>query len=1538
MPVWWVSEPFMNLWVDDEPLGYQPSVGPRVSFYLRYKQRENTAGYNTDMCNVGTNWSISWVSYVQDQGVGTGNYLAQVLLGKGGLRTMIADGTSLDYYTGLKMLRLTDTNANTTGFHVLYPDQSKDVYTGIPHVFPLGTYTNYFLTGKVDPDGNQLTFNYGTNTWAKLLSVVDADGRTNTVTYGDPGHQYLITSVTDPFGRSVTLSYNSGGLLTNITDVAQLTNGFTYTSTNVWMTKMITPYGTNAFRFTGFTTSTNLDGRSVEITEPDGSKQLYVYRNGLTSSFPNAYTNQVPNTTNANFSLTNNFDNTAMYDRNSFHWGREQYEFLSTNYLNSGNISNLTSSDYTVSHLKHWLKDTTGLTGQTLSLERLPTPGSGEGLMTWYDYEGKSPADTEGPTHIMPLFVARVLPDGTTQFTRTPRNGFGLATEEKSTYSRNNGTVDVRTTSYQYGATNDLDLVTITNPLSVQVSSNWFNSSHHVLTNYNALKEKTIWYYNSKQQIAGVQYPSGLNTTNTFNSWNQLIYTIDFAGSGTNTVYYSTNSYTYLTNMVATHTDEHGLTTSFYHDNLQRLIAEVDSRGTNSYSYDKLDLVRTVDRLGHTNSFGYNSLRQKIVETNALGTITGYDYCLCGSPSYVTNAVGNSIQSITQFGHDYQGRTTFVLYQDTSNFTYVYDALGRVTNILDSFGQGTTNYFNNQGLFVASSNYNGRIQLVTFDILDRATNVVDANGVTITNSYDNLDRLTARGYPDGGVERFVYTTNVASMTSYTNQLLSNVVNYAYDPLGRKTNEVYPTIATNSFAYDASGSLTTLIDGNNHQTTWTYDLYGRLSTKKDHNGTNLFTYTYYPTDWLSNRVDALSKSTTYSYNAAGNLTKIVYPSRTNSYAYDALSRSTSMVDTIGSAIYSHNYAYTSGGFLASEDGPWDNDTVNYSWSNRLPTGFTLLQPNTYQWAQNYGYDQGNRLQTVSSGAGTFTYTFKGSGNLVTNLALPNSSVITNVFDSMARLTGTYLKNSGGTILNSHVYGYDSANQRTGVTNFAGNYVNYSYYNNGALKTAVGKESGGTSRLNEQLTYAYDAAGNLNHRINNALLQTFNVNNLNELTTVTRLGTLTVAGTTSGTATNVTVNSNTNTALYSDKTFALAGFTLTNGNNAYTAIARDNLGRTDTNTVIFNLPATVSYTYDLNGNLTSDGSRGFDYDDENELIRVTVTNSWKSEFTYDGRMRRRIQKEFTWQSSAWTPTTEVRYIYDGKLEIQWRDGNNLPTLTLTRGRDLSGSLSGAGGIGGLLARTDTATAQPGYFHADGNGNITCLVNGGQIVVAKYVYDPFGNTLSKAGPLADANTFRFSSKDHHANSGLYYYGYRFYDPNLQRWLNRDPIEEHGDYNLYRFCFNGPTDIVDALGLDPNGKPIPGSEGRGNCLSFVLRYMYLPDVEPEEGVGPGTRPGEKIPYDEMNKQIEAEMTKGGCYKATKCKDGEKPVEVLMWDKGGGDVGYHAKEQTCGSKYWAHRNGPRGTVYYSAPRFPSQNNLPPTHTKVGWCCPCKKK
>ncbi len=171
------------------------------------------------------------------------------------------------------------------------------------------------------------------------------------------------------------------------------------------------------------------------------------------------------------------------------------------------------------------------------------------------------------------------------------------------------------------------------------------------------------------------------------------------------------------------------------------------------------------------------------------------------------------------------------------------------------------------------------------------------------------------------------------------------------------------------------------------------------------------------------------------------------------------------------------------------------------------------------------------------------------------------------------------------------------------------------------------------------------------------------------------------------------------------------------------------------------------------------------------------------------------------NQWTLTNTVYYIYDGMTVLQERDGNNNPLVSYTRGTDLSGTAQGAGGIGGLLARTDTKGSS--FYHADGNGNVMMLVNGTGTVLAKYLYDSYGNTVGSWGTLANANTYRFSSKEVDLKSGLYYYGYRYYDPELGRFIQADTeipdLSNPQSYNRYSYCVNDPLRYTDPTGHGP-------------------------------------------------------------------------------------------------------------------------------------------
>jgi hypothetical protein len=226
---------------------------------------------------------------------------------------------------------------------------------------------------------------------------------------------------------------------------------------------------------------------------------------------------------------------------------------------------------------------------------------------------------------------------------------------------------------------------------------------------------------------------------------------------------------------------------------------------------------------------------------------------------------------------------------------------------------------------------------------------------------------------------------------------------------------------------------------------------------------------------------------------------------------------------------------------------------------------------------------------------------------------------------------------------------------------------------------------------------------------------------------------VSGATPAPATSVTVNGQA-AQTYGDFTFARTNLTLANGQNTFTNIAQNVYGLKVTNTFTVNLPTNVNLSSDANGSLTNDGTRTLAYDSENQLTNVTVAGQLRSDFVYDGLNRRRITRDYAWQSGAWVKTNEVRYIYDGYLVIQERDTNSNPLVTYTRGLDLGGGLRRAGGIGGLLARTDANGST--FYHGDGAGNVTGLMDGNQYMVGRYLYDPFGKLIGKWGSLADAN----------------------------------------------------------------------------------------------------------------------------------------------------------------------------------------------------------
>ena len=262
--------------------------------------------------------------------------------------------------------------------------------------------------------------------------------------------------------------------------------------------------------------------------------------------------------------------------------------------------------------------------------------------------------------------------------------------------------------------------------------------------------------------------------------------------------------------------------------------------------------------------------------------------------------------------------------------------------------------------------------------------------------------------------------------------------------------------------------------------------------------------------------------------------------------------------------------------------------------------------------------------------------------------------------------------------------------------------------------------------------------------------------------------------------------------------------------YSATATDGSGTTNHDSGKFLSATPEVFGHDFDGNLISDGRFNYTWDAENRLIAmethatVPLPARRKLTFAYDF-MGRRIRKT-VWHGTSgggWQLHHKFDFIHElgGWNILAERSGgsNNSFLRTYTWGTDLSGNLSGAGGVGGLLStkfHTSNTTVANGM---DLNGNVTLLVNKatGQSA-ATYDYGPFGEPLRQSGEYATLNPFRFSTKYTDNETGFVDYGYRPYIPSLGRWPSRDPIEEKGGVNLYGFVDNDGVNHWDYLGLD--------------------------------------------------------------------------------------------------------------------------------------------
>jgi RHS repeat-associated protein len=206
-----------------------------------------------------------------------------------------------------------------------------------------------------------------------------------------------------------------------------------------------------------------------------------------------------------------------------------------------------------------------------------------------------------------------------------------------------------------------------------------------------------------------------------------------------------------------------------------------------------------------------------------------------------------------------------------------------------------------------------------------------------------------------------------------------------------------------------------------------------------------------------------------------------------------------------------------------------------------------------------------------------------------------------------------------------------------------------------------------------------------------------------------------------------------------------------------------------------------------------------------------------FTYDYRNRRVRKLVEEYDGSSWSETLDRKFVWYNWLLLAELDGEDDSVVKkYTWGADLSGQngnvaasprggrLEAAGGIGGLLATRDEADSKSYVHFYDGNGNVTQMIDrSDESTAAHYEYDAYANNLldladpNQSGPYAAENPIRFSTKYWDDETGLGYWGYRYYSAGMGRWLSRDPIGEVGGIHTMAFAINDPANLLDVDGL---------------------------------------------------------------------------------------------------------------------------------------------
>jgi RHS repeat-associated protein len=687
---------------------------------------------------------------------------------------------------------------------------------------------------------------------------------------------------------------------------------------------------------------------------------------------------------------------------------------------------------------------------------------------------------------------------------------------------------------------------------------------------------------------------------------------------------------------------------------------------------------------------------------------------------------------------------------------------------------------------VGGLNYSTRYAY-NFTTGDRIS-VTSPEGNTTSYTYDNIDRLTTVTNPAiGGVQtqrRTVYDDVNHIVTQYDEN--GNYGKAYYDGLGRvmqiQTYANGNVYSTTTSAYYWNDKLKTFTDQTGNITTYTYDFFGRTLTLTHPDGTfKQWSYndansqvtandekghpTVYTYDWLGRLVEVTEYisgtpyNTVYSYDTVGNLLQVTdSKSQTTTYTYDTLNRLTQTTfpdNTVESR------TYDSVGNLITRT-TQNNTQIQYSYDqiNRLtkigyPDGSTVA----------YTYDKdGNRLGMVDS-SGSTTYTYDPRDRLLSE---------TRTIGSQQYIFG---------------YGYDAASNLIQLTYPDGYKLTYTYDQLDRI-TAVGSLATFIYRLNNEIStitygntvetaYAYDKLGRVTR------IHTWN-------STATLLD-LNYAYDANGNPTSV--NSGQESYGYDDLNRLISG----SGSFGTLSYTYDQVGNRLTATVN---GTQTTYSYGSYNKLLSAGSTGYTYDPNgNTITKTTGSTSWTYGYDYESRLKRTsLNGQTVFQASYDGDGRRIETIAGDTTIYHYVLGSWDPAFV----KDLTSGLATDEVFAAGLRVAKVQGAATSYYHLDRLGSVRLVTQTSSVLLFQTKYQPYGSLSATSG----TEMFQFTGKQLDAATGLYYYGYRYYDSQSGRLITQDPKEANyqnpQSLNRYIYCLDNPNTYVDSNG---GGAVLPSS-----------------------------------------------------------------------------------------------------------------------------------